>query len=75
MELEKDFEITVPQAKPLSPGEILGCTSPQLPELDAIVYDIHFLLMMFNITYLYYLDSLRFLKKKPRTSISNDPQN
>lgn len=26
------YEVIVPQAKPLSPGEILGCTSPQLPE-------------------------------------------
>ncbi|BFZ59162.1 Diphthamide biosynthesis protein 1 [Saitoella coloradoensis] len=39
-ELEaKGFTITVPQAKPLSPGEILGCTAPRLVEgTDAIVY-------------------------------------
>ena len=29
----------VPQAKPLSPGEILGCTSPKLPQgIEGIVY-------------------------------------
>ena len=28
----------MPQTKPLSPGEILGCTSPVLPESYAIVY-------------------------------------
>ncbi|XP_053953325.1 2-(3-amino-3-carboxypropyl)histidine synthase subunit 1 [Anastrepha ludens] len=25
------YDVIVPQAKPLSPGEILGCTSPELP--------------------------------------------
>ena len=28
----------MPQSKPLSPGEILGCTSPRLESCDAIVY-------------------------------------
>lgn len=28
----------VPQRRPLSRGEILGCTSPPLPETDALVY-------------------------------------
>lgn len=33
------FKITIPQAKPLSPGEILGCTAPKLAaDTDAIVY-------------------------------------
>lgn len=37
------FRITIPQAKPLSPGEILGCTSPKLPSevensVDGIIY-------------------------------------
>jgi len=33
------FKITIPQSKPLSPGEILGCTAPRLPEdVKAIVY-------------------------------------
>ncbi|KAJ3341168.1 Diphthamide biosynthesis protein 1 [Gonapodya sp. JEL0774] len=34
------FKITIPQTKPLSPGEVLGCTSPRIPEgsVDAIVY-------------------------------------
>ena len=27
---ESGMEVTVPQAKPLSPGEILGCTSPSV---------------------------------------------
>ena len=27
---EEGMEVTVPQAKPLSPGEILGCTSPSV---------------------------------------------
>ncbi|MCO5580081.1 hypothetical protein L7F22_033947 [Adiantum nelumboides] len=40
---EGPYRITIPQVKPLSPGEILGCTSPKLPqaaadEVDAIVY-------------------------------------
>ena len=33
------YTITVPQIKPLSPGEILGCTSPTLPsDVDAVLY-------------------------------------
>lgn len=36
--LEKDYVLQVPQAKPLSPGEVLGCTSPKLPDMDAIIY-------------------------------------
>lgn len=31
-------DVLLPQTKPLSPGEILGCTSPILPESYAIVY-------------------------------------
>jgi 2-(3-amino-3-carboxypropyl)histidine synthase len=30
--------IVVPQAKPLSPGEVLGCTAPALPN-DAADFD------------------------------------
>ncbi|XP_060114709.1 2-(3-amino-3-carboxypropyl)histidine synthase subunit 1 [Heteronotia binoei] len=38
-ELSKDYTVSAPQCKPLSPGEILGCTSPQLAkDTDAIVY-------------------------------------
>lgn len=32
-------DIVVPQAKPLSPGEVLGCTSPRLPpDVDTLVF-------------------------------------
>ncbi|XP_075984266.1 diphthamide biosynthesis 1 [Anticarsia gemmatalis] len=31
------YVVTVPQCKPLSPGEILGCTAPKL-EADAVIY-------------------------------------
>lgn len=39
-ELSADgYDILIPQVKPLSPGEILGCTSPRLPDsVDAIIY-------------------------------------
>ncbi|KAG0252261.1 Diphthamide biosynthesis protein 1 [Actinomortierella ambigua] len=39
-ELEVDYVLTAPQAKPLSPAEILGCTSPKLDtkEFDALVF-------------------------------------
>ncbi|RUS16622.1 putative diphthamide synthesis protein-domain-containing protein [Endogone sp. FLAS-F59071] len=36
--LEADFGVNVPQSKPLSPGEILGCTSPKLTDVDTIIY-------------------------------------
>ncbi len=39
VELSKTFpNIYVPQAKPLSKGEVLGCTSPKFPEMDAMVF-------------------------------------
>lgn len=31
------YETTVPRSKPLSPGEILGCTAPRLKDVDAIL--------------------------------------
>jgi len=40
-ELSRHFEeVFIPQSKPLSPGEILGCTSPRLQNLnlDALIY-------------------------------------
>ncbi|PVV00792.1 hypothetical protein BB560_003880 [Smittium megazygosporum] len=37
-QLEDQYTIIIPQSKPLSPGEVLGCTSPRLPEIDAIVF-------------------------------------
>ena len=38
-QLQLEYNIVVPQSRPLSPGEILGCTSPQLPQgVDAVVY-------------------------------------
>lgn len=32
------YNITIPQSKPLSPGEILGCTAPQVASVDSIIY-------------------------------------
>ncbi|CAK4080493.1 unnamed protein product [Aphanomyces euteiches] len=38
-ELKSYFtDFVVPQAKPLSPGEVLGCTSPQFPDREALVF-------------------------------------
>ena len=38
-ELNSDgWKVEVPQAKPLSPGEILGCTSPDMRSSQALVY-------------------------------------
>lgn len=31
-------DVIMPQTKPLSPGEILGCTSPIIPDSYSIVY-------------------------------------
>ena len=37
--IDGEFCITIPQSHPLSPGEILGCTSPKLPvNEEAIIY-------------------------------------
>lgn len=35
---ELGYEILVPQSKPLSPGEILGCTAPRLPADSSLIY-------------------------------------
>lgn len=32
------YEATIPRSKPLSPGEILGCTAPRLNDVDALMY-------------------------------------
>lgn len=33
------YEIVIPQSKPLSPGEVLGCTAPKLDDdVDALIY-------------------------------------
>ncbi|WRT70573.1 diphthamide biosynthesis protein 1 [Kwoniella shivajii] len=32
------YDITIPQVKPLSPGEVLGCTAPKLGEIDGLIY-------------------------------------
>ncbi|KAH7916134.1 putative diphthamide synthesis protein-domain-containing protein [Hygrophoropsis aurantiaca] len=32
------YEATIPRSKPLSPGEILGCTAPALKNVDALLY-------------------------------------
>ncbi|KAJ7591289.1 diphthamide synthesis protein [Mycena floridula] len=37
-DLSGPYEITIPRSKPLSPGEILGCTAPRLDEVDALLY-------------------------------------
>uniref|UniRef100_A0A096MAV3 2-(3-amino-3-carboxypropyl)histidine synthase subunit 1 n=1 Tax=Poecilia formosa TaxID=48698 RepID=A0A096MAV3_POEFO len=37
--LRPEYDVLVPQCRPLSPGEILGCTSPRLDRhVDAIIY-------------------------------------
>jgi 2-(3-amino-3-carboxypropyl)histidine synthase len=32
------YEVVVPQSKPLSPGDILGCTAPRMPADHIIIY-------------------------------------
>ena len=31
------YNVTIPRSKPLSPGEILGCTAPPLVDVDALL--------------------------------------
>ena len=31
------YDATIPRSKPLSPGEILGCTAPRLGDVDALM--------------------------------------
>ncbi|KAF9818350.1 hypothetical protein IEO21_02865 [Rhodonia placenta] len=32
------YDANIPRSKPLSPGEILGCTAPTLSDVDALIY-------------------------------------
>lgn len=32
------YQVTIPQSKPLSPGEVLGCTAPSVPDVDILLY-------------------------------------
>ncbi|CAH3162012.1 unnamed protein product [Pocillopora meandrina] len=36
-DLCKDYQVEIPQCKPLSPGEILGCTAPRIKHKDAFM--------------------------------------
>ncbi|XP_065160417.1 2-(3-amino-3-carboxypropyl)histidine synthase subunit 1 [Atheta coriaria] len=36
--IEAGYDISIPQFKPLSPGEILGCTAPEVKCVDVIIY-------------------------------------
>lgn len=35
---EQGYIVKLPQCKPLSPGEILGCTAPKLNDTDILIY-------------------------------------
>lgn len=35
---ELDYTVNIPQFKPLSPGEILGCTAPKFENVDVVIY-------------------------------------
>ena len=41
-----DYTIVIPQVKPLSPGEVLGCTSPTIPK-----YQLHILTYYYGINF------------------------
>ncbi|EJD01432.1 diphthamide synthesis protein [Fomitiporia mediterranea MF3/22] len=34
----RSYETMIPRSKPLSPGELLGCTAPALQDVDALLY-------------------------------------
>ncbi|OWA51941.1 Diphthamide biosynthesis protein 1 [Hypsibius exemplaris] len=34
----KGYSVLIPQAHPLSPGEVLGCTSPKIKDVDVLLY-------------------------------------
>uniref|UniRef100_W5MHB8 2-(3-amino-3-carboxypropyl)histidine synthase subunit 1 n=1 Tax=Lepisosteus oculatus TaxID=7918 RepID=W5MHB8_LEPOC len=40
-ELRPDYDVVVPQCRPLSPGEILGCTSPRLERPVSAILEIY----------------------------------
>lgn len=35
---EAEYDVVIPQSKPLSPGEILGCTAPRIPDERILIY-------------------------------------
>lgn len=40
------YEATIPRSKPLSPGEILGCTAPRLGDVDTLMYGFYIYLSL-----------------------------
>lgn len=35
---EIGYQVTIPQSRPLSPGEVLGCTAPHIHNVDVLIY-------------------------------------
>lgn len=35
---EMGYQVTIPQSRPLSPGEVLGCTAPHIHNVDVLIY-------------------------------------
>jgi 2-(3-amino-3-carboxypropyl)histidine synthase len=60
------YSASIPRSKPLSPGEILGCTAPTLSDTDALLYAFLFNLVTASLKRL--LDMLAmgaFISKQP----------
>jgi len=49
------YEATIPRSKPLSPGEILGCTAPTLGNVDALMCGLLFPPCLLDIVISYYI--------------------
>lgn len=54
------YEATIPRIKPLSPGEILGCTAPRLGDVDALMLVFPPIFPICNLLYSRYLGDGRF---------------
>ena len=44
-----NYETIIPRSKPLSPGEILGCTAPTLKDVDALLYELIRSMISYNV--------------------------
>ncbi|UYV71416.1 hypothetical protein LAZ67_8003077 [Cordylochernes scorpioides] len=71
---KEGYQITIPQSRPLSPGEILGCTAPRLPGIDTIIYlgdgRFHLEAVMIANPDMEVFSSKAFSKKRARKSLS-----
>jgi 2-(3-amino-3-carboxypropyl)histidine synthase len=69
----KGYDVSIPQAKPLSPGEVLGCTSPSLHAHEMSGYEKNDAIVCFVADGRFHLESTLISNPHIRTFYRYDP--